>query len=135
MKKLNTLPSTLNNQHKKLAEKLVSLHQTESPFTQVPTYEYSQLKKGNTCKKCSSFSMSVRGKKMVYGDCGYEEFVETAVMRNMEELKLLFPELKITTNVVYDWSNAVVSKKTISRVLRKNFNIIGVHQWTFYDNQ
>lgn len=72
---------------------------------------------------------------MVYGDCGYEEFVETAVMRNMEELKLLFPELKITTNVVYDWSNAVVSKKTISRVLRKNFNIIGVHQWTFYDNQ
>ena len=135
MKKLNTQPSTLNNQHKMLAEKLVSVHQTKSKYSQVPTYEYGHQKKGITCKKCSSFSMSIRGKKIVCGDCGCEEFIEPAVMRNVEELKLLFPELKITTNVVYDWCNAEVSKKTLSRVLRKNFNVIGVRQWTFYDNQ
>jgi Nuclease-related domain len=135
MKKFNTQPSTLNNQHKKLAEKLVSLHQTESQYSQVHTYEYNQLKKGITCKECSSISPSIRGKKIVCGDCGYEEFVEPAVMRNVEELLLLFPDLKITTNVVYEWFRGVVFKKTISRSLAKNFNTVGVRRWTFYDNE
>jgi hypothetical protein len=133
LKKLNTQPSTLYNQHKKLAEKLVSLHQTKSKYSQVPTYEYSQQKKGITCKKCSSFSMSVRGKKIVCGDCGCEEVVENAVMRNVEELKLLFPELKITTNVVYDWSKSIGSKKMIGRILSQNFRAIGYGKWVYYE--
>jgi hypothetical protein len=132
---LNAQPSKLTNQHKKIAEKLVSLHQTESQYSQVPTFKYSQLKKGMTCKECSSFSMFIQGKKIVCGDCGFEEFVEPAVMRNVEELKLLFPSLKITTNVVYEWCRGAVSKKTLSRILARNFNKIGVRQWTFYDNE
>lgn len=133
MEKLNTQPSKLTNQHKKLAEQLVSLHQKESPFIQIPAYNYDQPKKGLTCRDCSSCSMSIRRKKIVCGECGFEEFVESAVMRNVEELKLLFPELKITTIVVYDWCGAVVSKKTISRILGKNYNMVGVRRWTIYD--
>jgi hypothetical protein len=133
MKKLNTQPSTLNNQHKKLTEKLVSLHQTKSKYSQVPTYEYSQQKKGIMCKKCSSFSMSIRGKKIVCGDCGCEEYIEPAVLRNVKELKLLFPELKITTNVVYDWCNSIGSKKMIGRILSQNFRAIGYGKWVYYE--
>jgi hypothetical protein len=77
--------------------------------------------------------MSVRGKKIVCGDCGCEEVVENAVMRNVEELKLLFPELKITTNVVYDWSKSIGSKKMIGRILSQNFRAIGYGKWVYYE--
>jgi hypothetical protein len=49
------------------------------------------------------------------------------------EFKLLFPDRKITTNVIHDWCRVVHSKKTINRILGKNLIIKGVHQWTYYE--
>ncbi|MGG3466461.1 nuclease-related domain-containing protein [Neobacillus pocheonensis] len=49
MKKLNIRQSSLNHQHKLLAEKLVFLHQTKSPFSIQPEYEYKNFHKGFTC--------------------------------------------------------------------------------------
>ncbi|MCM2535789.1 NERD domain-containing protein [Neobacillus pocheonensis] len=133
MKKLDMTPSKLNRKHKKLADQLVSLHISESPCTGLPTYEYKQLKKGLTCKVCHSFSMSVQGKKLVCDVCGCEEEVESAFLRSVEEFKLLFPDQKITTNVIHDWCKVIKSKKRISRILGKNFKMKGVRQWAFYE--
>jgi hypothetical protein len=133
MKKLDQKPSLLNNSHKNLADKLISLHQTESPYTQLPNYEYEQIKKGMTCSKCDSFSVMIVGKKLFCNKCGNEEMVTVAVMRNVEEFKLLFPERKITTNVIHEWCGVVDSRKRISRVLRKNLKITGLGQWAFYE--
>lgn len=133
MSKLDQKPSLLNQSHKNLADKLISLHQTESPYTQLPIYEYEQIKKGMTCKVCHSFSVIVVGKKMVCKECGCEELVALAIMRNVEEFKLLFPERKITTNIIQDWCRIVPCKKTISRSLGKNLKIIGKGQWAFYE--
>ena len=133
MSKLDQKPSLLNQSHKNLADKLISLHQTESPYTQLPMYEYDQIKKGMTCKVCHSFSVSVVGKKVVCKECGCEEMVALAIMRNVEEFKLLFPERKITTNIIQDWCGIVPCKKTISRSLGKNLKIIGKGQWAFYE--
>jgi hypothetical protein len=133
LKSLEKKPCRLNGSHKNLADKLISLHQTESPYTQLPSYEYDQLKKGITCNKCYSFSVSVLGKKVVCQSCGCEEMVTSAVMRMVGEFKLLFPDRKITTNVIHDWCRVVHSKKTINRILGKNLIIKGVHQWTYYE--
>ena len=131
LKKLNTIPSKLNRRHRILADKLISLHMNDSPFKLLPSYDFDQLQKGITCAKCTSFSISVEGRKCVCKECGYEEVVATAVMRNVKEFKLLFPTRKMTTNVIHEWCKVVKSKKRIRRILEKNFKIVGVHQWSF----
>jgi Nuclease-related domain len=133
MKKLDQKPSRLNDSHKTLADKLISLHQTESPYIRLPSYEYGQIRKGMTCKKCFSFSVSVLGKKIVCHTCGCKEMVTFAILRMVREFTLLFPNRKITTNEIHDWCRVITCKKTISRVLGKYLNIKGVHQWTYYE--
>lgn len=132
LNKLNTTPSKLNNRHQILADKLISLHIENSPFKQFPSYDYEQLQKGITCLKCSSFSISVEGRNCVCKECGYEEKVPSAVMRSVNEFKLLFPNQKITTNIIHDWCKVVKSKKRIKKILEKNFKIVGVHRWSYY---
>lgn len=130
--KLNTIPSKLNGEHKMLADKLISLHIEDSPFMQLPAYDDDQLRKGITCLECNSFSISVEGQNCVCKECGHKEIVSTAVMRSVKEFKLLFPNRKITTNVIHDWCKVVKSKKRIRIILGKNFTIIGVHRGSFY---
>ena len=133
LKNLNTIPSKLNSRHRILADKLISLHLNESPFNLLPSYNYDQLRKGITCAKCTSFSISVEGRNCVCKECGYEEVVATAVMRNVREFKLLFPNQKITTNIIHEWCKVVKSKKRIRRILGGNFKTVGVHQWSYYE--
>ena len=131
-KKLNTIPSNLNGESKMLADKLISLHIDHYPFIQLPAYDDDQLRKGITCLECDSFSISVEGQNCVCKECGYKEMVSTAVMRSVKEFILLFPNRKITTNVIHDWCKVVKSKKRIRIILKKNLTIVGVHRGSFY---
>jgi hypothetical protein len=133
LEKFNTIPSKLNGKHKILADKLVSLHMEDSPFKQIPAYNYGHLRKGFTCEKCTSFSIYVEGKKSICKDCGHVEILEDAVMRSVRELKLLFPNQKITTNVIHEWCGMVVSKRIIKYILDKNYKLIGIHQWAYFE--
>jgi hypothetical protein len=133
MKKLDKNPSKLNARHRRLADKLVSLHMPESPYTRLPPYHYDRLKKGMFCGPCHSFSISVGERKIVCNDCGCEEGLESAVMRSVEELKLLFPDRRITTNVVHEWCGVVESKKTIGRILKQNYRVMGKKKYTYYE--
>ena len=133
MKKLNEIPSKLTNRHKMLADQLVSMHQIDCPFTRLPHYSYDQLQKGPLCADCYSLLCFVDESKkiMVCNKCGHEELVDSAVLRCVEELELLFPDMKITTNLVHDWCIVVGSKKTIRRVLMQTISqlekgIIGI---------
>jgi hypothetical protein len=133
MQKLNTTPSKLNGRDKKLADKLISLHIDENPYSTLPKYEYNQLRKGLTCGICNSFSISIQGKRCVCGECGHEELVKAAVLRSVNEINLLFPQMKITTNIMFDWCQIIEFKRTIKRILVKNYKKIGVRQWTYYE--
>ncbi|MEH7273304.1 nuclease-related domain-containing protein [Neobacillus vireti] len=133
IKKLDQKSSRLNQSHKNLADKLISLHQLDPPKFQLPANKYETMKKGMTCCKCDSFSVTIVGHKLICDRCGCQELVTVAVMRHVEEFKLLFPEQKITTNVIRDWCGIVDSRKRISRILGKNLKITGVHQWTYYE--
>ncbi|MBU8877793.1 NERD domain-containing protein [Bacillus sp. FJAT-29790] len=133
LKKLDATPSKLTEYHMKLADKLISLHTEENPYTLLPPYNYEQLRKGITCKACSSFLISVQGHYCVCSDCGQEQLVTDAVLRSVKEYLLLFPRGKITTNIIYDWSGGVKDKRTIRRVLLKKFKKIGTHLGTYYE--
>ncbi|MFP7297099.1 nuclease-related domain-containing protein [Neobacillus niacini] len=133
MKKLDLKPSRLNQSHKNLADKLISLHQTVPPNIHLPAYKYETIKKGMTCFGCESFDVTVQGKKVVCLHCGCEEMVSSAILRMVGEYKLLFPERKITTNEIHEWCRVVNSKKTINRTLGKHLVSKGVHQWSYYE--
>lgn len=134
MRKLDAKQSKLTSYHKKIAEKLVSLHQKDSAYiSKLPKYQYEQLKKGITCKCCGSFLVRVVGRKIMCDECGIWEEVTTAVMRCVAEFVLLFPDRKITTNVIHDWYRIISDKKRIRRILERNFQLNGVHQWSFFE--
>ncbi|MEH7332795.1 nuclease-related domain-containing protein [Neobacillus drentensis] len=133
MKKLDTIPSKLNSRHKKLADQLISLHIRKSPYTHSPKYNYGMLRKGLSCGVCDSLSIFASEKKCVCADCGHEEAIDTAVLRSILELKVLFPEMKITTNLVHDWCSGEVSIKSIRRILKQNLTTKGSTRFCFYE--
>lgn len=130
---LNATPSKLSKNHSKLANLLISLHQTKSPYEKLPQYKYELLQKGITCMQCDSFSIVVEKRTCRCTVCGYTELSSKAILRTIEEFKILFPNEKLTTNTVYDWCKIIPSKKRIRTVLANNFKIIGEQQWTYYE--
>ena len=133
MEKLNSKTSNLNGKQQKLADKMIADHIIESPYPKLPSYEYHSLEKGFSCFNCNSLLISFDGQKLRCNPCGCEEDLELAVVRAVEEFKLLFPALKVTCNIIFDWCNAVVSRKTIRRILQKYYKVIGCKQWTYYE--
>jgi hypothetical protein len=110
LKKLNMMPTKLNKRHFKLAEQLVALHQIDLPHPRLPVYHFEKLEKGTLCPKCYSFYSDFIGEKLVCGTCGGEEGVESAVLRSVTELQLLFPERIVTTKTVKEWCNIIKSE-------------------------
>ncbi|WP_217269660.1 hypothetical protein [Neobacillus endophyticus] len=130
---MDITPSKLDDRDKKLAEKLISLHHEKFPFNQLPQYEYNQLKHGVSCIKCHSLLNYVAGNLCVCNECGYEESIDSAIIRNVGEFKLLFPGRKITTQGVYEWSGGIISKVSIRRVLNREFKSVGFGRWLYYE--
>jgi Nuclease-related domain len=132
MNKLNTLPSKLTDRHNILADLLISMHQPKNPFVKLPAYDYDHLGKGLMCCSCHSFELIIGKSKLTCKACGCVERVESAVLRCVEEIGLLFPDKKITTSLVYEWSGGIVSEKMIRRLLQKNYEAVHMKRFTHY---
>ncbi|VEF47613.1 NERD domain-containing protein [Bacillus freudenreichii] len=118
---------------KRFAEKLAELHIEESPYERLPHYEYKQLEKGIVCAVCSSLLISfVHDRRILCTQCGDDEALDASIMRSIRQFQLLFPDKKLTTNVIYDWCKIIDSKKTLRRVLRENFSAEGSGKHTYY---
>lgn len=133
MENLNLISAKLSKQDVKVADFLLSLHNPTSPYERLPSYTCDQLQKGIICPNCFSNALFVEKNKCICHKCNYLESVTDAVCRNIQEFKFLFPQAKVTTNTIYDWCEIVKSKRTIRRILKSNFNAIGVGQWTYYE--
>ncbi|QQK76392.1 NERD domain-containing protein [Salicibibacter cibarius] len=129
--KLNGKPSKIEQKHERLAERLISSHLEDSPHTRWPDYDYQQLKKGVTCTKCAAF-MSDNERKWICAGCGHEEDNETAILRSAKEYQFLFPDRKMTTNVISEWCGINGSKKKIRRVLSKHFKHLSQGKGSYY---
>lgn len=132
LKKMNRKPLRLKERHFGFAKRLVSESSNMSPYSKVPNYDYEALKKGIVCSCCKGFLTTLQGKKYVCSSCGYEEGMEAAVMRSVDEFIMLFPDKKITTNIVSDWCKIIRSKKTVRRILGKHLKLIGHGVSSYY---
>lgn len=133
LRDLNKTPSTLNDGYKKLAQTLLSAHQTKNRFTTLPGYTYDQLQKGVYCKSCGSLQFAIKYADFVCKNCGEPERIEQAITRNVKEFKLLFPNERITTKGIYEWCNTELCERTFRRVLKKNFAQLGNNRHTYYE--
>ncbi|WP_079510241.1 nuclease-related domain-containing protein [Mesobacillus jeotgali] len=129
---LNNQPGKVSTNHHKLATKLVSLHQIDSKYNKLPPFQYDELKKGITCCECDSFSVTATHKFLECEDCRGKELIESAVLRTVEEYKLLFPDRAITTSSIQQWCMVIQNSKRIRRILSKNLIIDGSRKWTSY---
>lgn len=130
--KLNMQTSKPTDYHKKIFEKLISLHIKKSPFERVPEYHFAELKKGITYACCGSFVSGVVERKLVCVKCGFAEDLDAAVLRGVEEYVFLFPERRITTEGIYEWCGGVVSKRTIRRILVKYLKLVTYSKYSYY---
>lgn len=122
----------LTNKHKALAEKLISLHIKESPYSQVPKYEYEQLVKGIVCRGCRGFVEKIIGYSVVCQKCEETELVKDAVLRSTKEFSLLFPNKKITTEGIFDWSGRHIKKPRIKKILEKHYTLVSKNRWSYF---
>lgn len=129
---LNKTPSKLDDTHKKLAQMLLSFHQTKNPYTLVPDYHYDQLQKGIYCRACKSFLISRKNNDFICQTCGENEKLRLTILRNIKEFELLFPERKITTQNIYEWCKTDISKRTIRRILMDNYTPYGYNNHTYF---
>lgn len=133
LKELNNTQATMDDNHRTLAQKLLSLHQEKNPFSIVPDYDYGKLEKGIHCRDCGSFNTKIIHQYLVCGKCGSFQRVDLSITQHIEEFKLLFPELKITTQIIYEWCNGRINKKRITRVLKNSCKIRGTTSNTYYE--
>jgi len=133
IKKLDAGPaSRVSDGHIDLAHKLASLHITKNPYSRLPDYTYEELEKGIVCKcGCLGYE-DTKGQTLFCKKCGFVEDKELAVLRSVEEFRFLFPEKRITVDVIYNWCKVIRSKKTIQRILSKNFDLISFGRGSYY---
>ncbi|WP_068676555.1 nuclease-related domain-containing protein [Oceanobacillus sp. Castelsardo] len=129
---LNATPSKLTKKHKKLADQLLALHMTESPYEKLPSYSYDQLQKGIICPNCHSFSATIGLKHYKCTKCQHKELLDEAVLRSIKEFKLLFPNKKLTTKTIHNWCQ-VVPERRIRNILLRKFTKIGEHRWSYFE--
>ena len=133
LEELNARPSILTDNHYKLAEDLVKEHKPCSPYTRLPPYTYEDLKKGLTCSSCFSFLVKAGETKIVCSVCGCMENIEDGILRSVRELQLLFPNIKITTNLIFEWCKVIESRKQIRRILKIHFKAFRRGKYTYYE--
>jgi hypothetical protein len=116
----------IKERHNKFAEKLLSIHVIDNPYSRLPVYHYENLKKGIICDSCRSYITETTERfYTVCHKCRKKERIEVAILRSIEEYRLLFPNEKLTTNKLFDWCKIINSRKLVRRVLLQNYEHVG----------
>jgi Nuclease-related domain len=132
--KMNRTPSSnLNSRHTRLAEELLAINRVDDPYKRLPGYSYEGVRKGVCCELCYSFNIDITERKLVCMDCGCKENMTHALLRSIQEVKLLFPKLPICTNTMHNWCNMTISKKTILKNLKLYYVPKGYGQWMYFE--
>lgn len=132
IKKLNSISFHQSVLHKDLAKALKKYNLSRSAFERLPKYKYENLNKGIVCKSCSHYLKTFNYMELICNECNSLENTEVAVKRSIIEFTTLFPNKKITTNIIHEWCRVIKSKKTIRRILKKHLSPVGTGRHTYY---
>ncbi|WP_421385397.1 nuclease-related domain-containing protein [Bacillus salacetis] len=135
IEKLKKTPSFLKRDHIELGKKLISSTVAENPYTQLPEYRYDELRKGIVCPGCGMFYREYVRSTLTCGFCGGRESAHAAVIRSIEEFKLLFPGVRITVSLVMDWCDIIKEKKTIRKILQTEYTLNNKGRGSYYSKK
>jgi hypothetical protein len=133
IKKLNQFTPNLTENHLLMINEILSL-QTKPPFSNlVPQYRYKDIKKRILCCNCGSFQL-IQINVCTFGckDCGHSVGVEQAILKGISDFRILFPDIKLTTSIIFEWCGQVVSKKVIRKILTRNFKLVECGRSSYY---
>ena len=130
MKKKQT---SIKQTNTRLATQLSDLHITNYRPSFLPEYDFSTIKKGTFCPKCFSFEYKNTRNNRLCSSCGHRETITEAIKRSSEEFHRLFPELKVTKHLIYEWCGGMYSEQRIQRVLSSNYVSHGNYKSTYYE--
>lgn len=122
---LSTKHTKITNNQMQLAKRILAEHKTESFYTRFPSYSFEEMKKGILCGRCRSLDTIFDGLRLRCTTCGDVEEVNSAILRSADEFMLLFPDKRLTTNSLQEWCRVVESRKTIRRVLSREYQLSG----------
>ena len=123
----------LNSKSFAIANKLLSLHVDEAPFTKLPFYDFQEINKGVFCQRCrSTLTEQKQLRLLVCTNCKFKEGTEQAILRSINEFELLFPKNKITKASIYKWCNKVKSQRYIKDILIKHFKLVRCGKSSYY---
>ena len=124
--------ATMEINQQKLIELLMKQDLGEYPHPHLPIFSFQSLQKGIRCHSCRQLSLISKQRHLLCLNCKVKESIEQGFLRHLTELQILFPNHKLTTKLLHDWSDQIVSMKTIKRLLDKYFQPVGKHRWTYY---
>lgn len=116
----------------RLAKQILALHNEDYHPKNLPEYRWEDLQKGILCPECFSFEHADTRQTCFCVACGHKETIADAILRSAKEILLLFPDLRLTTNLVWEWCGGIYSKKRVRRQLVKNFRRHRSGTGTFY---
>lgn len=126
LRNLNSQETALNPKMRQLANRLLDNHKQSVPFQlKLPAYEWKDLHKGPTCERCRSFAVEYTQRSCTCKACGLKTPKIHNIVGNIDEIRLLFPEMKITTHIVYEWLDGRATVRTIRRLLNSQYKRIG----------
>ncbi len=123
---------SVTDQIKKIADKLLRLHDHNFRPPNLPEYTFDQLQKGILCPKCFSFQHSGSRQFCLCSECGHQEKTAEAIHRSIKEFRLLFPELILTKQFIYEWCGGSYSKSRIRDVLKNNYHMHIIGRGSYY---
>lgn len=135
IEELNRIPCRVYEHQQKIVDTIQTKSLKKSRYETDLDYEYDRLFKGITCVNCGSFvefDFDVSRKKVQCPKCGESELVDAAVLRNIKDYIILFPEEPVTVGRMLDWMGFILSKQQIRRILNKYGAKQGSGRKTYY---
>lgn len=115
-----------------LANHILALHNENYRPKNLPEYRWEDLRKGILCPECFSFEHADTRQTRFCVACGHKETIADAILRSAKEIWLLFSDMRLTTNLVWEWCGGIYSKERIRIVLKKNFQSHLSRRMTYY---
>lgn len=132
LKNLNNRGKHLPMESQTYSRQLLSQHRSKSPFTKVPNYTNETLQRGIFCHICRCPMIKKSRKKLSCHSCSYVESLDSGILRNVLEYRLLFPDKKITTGMINQWCGNIVTDRTMNRILTHYFTPVSFGRGAHY---
>lgn len=116
---VNAIPNYPSAQLQQLLQVIGESYWEDIRFEDIPAYNFEGLKKGIYCEHCGSYQMKVHRNNCSCLDCHSNTKNMDLLHKNISEIRLLFPEMTLSTKNIKDWCNGVYQERRIQRALEK----------------